>query len=242
MRLAGWTRPVAGRSAALSITRGARLAKPAPRSGSMTMMRAMLRLASPSSSGSPTCEAERIEQRGVDPDGARRRRLGDVGLVRAGRAAHAQLAAQRIAVAHRLDADQARRAALVVGGAAHAREVGGRRRRQAERARPWPRTRPASAGRSTTIASPPSIWRASRARPPLIRSAKKPTAVSAATASVTATTSRRSSPARKSRSSWRQPSCQTEGGRSACDGAARGERQRCGGRSASSQARNLHES
>ena len=38
-----------------------------------------------------------------------------------------------------------------------------------------------------TMASPPSSWRASRARPPLMRSAKKPTAVSAATASITAT-------------------------------------------------------
>ena len=69
------------------------------------------------------------------------------------------------------------------------------------------------AGRSlATMASPPSSWRASRARPPLMRSAKKPTAVSAATASVTATTSRRSSPARKSRSSWRAPRRQAEGG------------------------------
>ena len=47
----------------------------------------------------------------------------------------AQLAAQRIGVAHRLDADQPRRAALGVGRAAHAREVRGGRRRQAERAR-----------------------------------------------------------------------------------------------------------
>ena len=46
-----------------------------------------------------------------------------------------------------------------------------------------------------------------------MRSAKKPTAVSAPTASVTATTSKRSSPARKSRSSWRQPSCHAEGAR-----------------------------
>ena len=63
-----------------------------------------------------------------------------------------------------------------------------------------------------TIASPPSSCRASRVRPPLMRSAKKPTAVSAATASVTATTSRRSSPARKSRSNWRQPRRQALGG------------------------------
>jgi hypothetical protein len=48
-----------------------------------------------------------------------------------------------------------------------------------------------------------------------MRSAKKPTAVSAATASVTATTRRRSSPARKSRPSWRQPSCHAEGERGA---------------------------
>ena len=61
-----------------------------------------------------------------------------------------------------------------------------------------------------TMASPPSSWRASRARPPLMRSAKKPTAVSAATASATATISKRSSPARKSRRSVFQPSRQNE--------------------------------
>src|SRR4249920_1174762 len=76
------------------------------------------------------------------------------------------------------------------------------------------------AGRSlATIASPPSSERASRARPPLIRSAKKPTAVSAPTARVTATTSKRSSPARKSRVSWRQPSRHADGavgGREGC--------------------------
>ena len=54
MRLAGCTRPVAGRSASASITRGASVAKPAPRSGSMTMMRAIFSAVSPNSSGSPT--------------------------------------------------------------------------------------------------------------------------------------------------------------------------------------------
>ena len=66
-----------------------------------------------------------------------------------------------------------------------------------------------------TIASPPSSALASRARPAFRRSAKKPTALSAATASVTATTSSRNSPARRSRSNWRQASVKTEGGRSA---------------------------
>jgi len=61
------------------------------------------------------------------------------------------------------------------------------------------------------MASPPSSWRASRARPAFRRSAKKPTAVSAATASSTATASRRSSPARKSRRVWRSASARTEG-------------------------------
>ena len=64
-----------------------------------------------------------------------------------------------------------------------------------------------------TTASPPSNWRASRCRPLLRRSAKKPTAVSAATASITATASRRSSPARKSRSAWRQARLRRDGGR-----------------------------
>src|SRR4051812_639610 len=62
----------------------------------------------------------------------------------------------------------------------------------------------------TTTASPPISARASRVRPVFRRSAKKPTAVSAATASVTATISRRSSPARRSRQSVRHPSCQAE--------------------------------
>ena len=64
-----------------------------------------------------------------------------------------------------------------------------------------------------TTASPPSSCRASRAKPPLSRSAKKPTAVSAATASVTASASRRNSPARKSRASWRAASAHQSGGR-----------------------------
>src|SRR5512140_3348798 len=61
-----------------------------------------------------------------------------------------------------------------------------------------------------TTASPPSNWRASRTSPPLSRSAKKPTAVNAATASVTATISKRSSPARRSRHRVRHPSSQKE--------------------------------
>ena len=62
-----------------------------------------------------------------------------------------------------------------------------------------------------TIASPPSNWRASRARPRSSRSAKNPTAVSADTASVTASSSRRNSPARKSRWVWRQARDQRRG-------------------------------
>jgi len=44
-----------------------------------------------------------------------------------------------------------------------------------------------------------------------MRSAKKPTALSAATASITATTSSRNSPARKSRASWRHASRHSDG-------------------------------
>jgi len=54
-RLAGCTRPVAGKSALLIITRGAKLMKPAPRSGSTTMTRVMVNEESPSSSGWPIC-------------------------------------------------------------------------------------------------------------------------------------------------------------------------------------------
>jgi len=46
--------------------------------------------------------------------------------------------------------------------------------------------------------------------PALEAIAKKPTAVSAATASVTATISSRNSPARRSRHSVREPRCQAE--------------------------------
>ncbi len=68
-------------------------------------------------------------------------------------------------------------------------------------------------GRSLdTMASPPSNCRASRARLRSRRSAKNPTAVRAPTASVTATSSRRNSPARKSRSVWRQARANAEGG------------------------------
>ena len=56
-----------------------------------------------------------------------------------------------------------------------------------------------------TTTSPPSSCRASRCSPPWSRSAKKPTEVSAATASVTATINKRSSPARRSRSKVRHP-------------------------------------
>jgi hypothetical protein len=64
-----------------------------------------------------------------------------------------------------------------------------------------------------TMASPPSSARASRASATLRRSAKKPTAVSAATASITATSSKRSSPARRSRRIWRQAIAATLMGR-----------------------------
>jgi hypothetical protein len=53
MRLAGCTSLVAGRSAALSSTRGAKVEKPVPRSGSSSTTRPMRSWASPSSSGSP---------------------------------------------------------------------------------------------------------------------------------------------------------------------------------------------
>mgnify|MGYP003605011534 CR=1 FL=1 len=63
-----------------------------------------------------------------------------------------------------------------------------------------------------TTASPPSSVSASRASPACRRSAKKPTLQIAATASATATSISRNSPARKSRSSCRQARCSTEGG------------------------------
>ena len=211
------------RSASLMMTRGAKLEKPAPRSGSMTMTRAIFRsrrraAADRRRSG----RASRAPRHRPRPCRARAWHRPPSVTGPPGASATLHPAAQRIARAHRLDCDQPRRAALVVGRPAHAREVRGRGGAQAERRAPSLRKPPAPAGRSTTIASPPSSWRASRARPPLMRSAKKPTAVSAATASVTATTSRRSSPARKSRSNWRQPSRHAEGGCRAASRPARG--------------------
>ena len=136
MRLAGCTRPVAARSASLSMTRGAKLEKPAPRSGSMTMMRAIFRLASPSSSGSPTARpsasSSAASTHAVPLAGA----AATSTSLRARRLANAQPAAQRIGVADGLDADQPRRAALLVGRAAHARKVRRRRGGEAELARP----------------------------------------------------------------------------------------------------------
>jgi colicin import membrane protein len=93
-------------------------------------------------------EAERVEHGGVDPHGARRRRGGDVGLLDARCIANPQLAAQRVGVAHRLGADQPRRASFLVGRATHAREVR-HRRRSPGRGRAHAReSRPAPAGRS----------------------------------------------------------------------------------------------
>ena len=112
MRLAGCTRPVAGRSAAFSMTRGAKLAKPAPRSGSMTMTRR--------SSGWRRRAAACRRRAGRANRAPRRRPTSCRARARAatsssfapGAAAHAQLAAQRIGVADRLDAHQSGRAAL----------------------------------------------------------------------------------------------------------------------------------
>ena len=61
-----------------------------------------------------------------------------------------------------------------------------------------------------STASPPKSCSASRCKPPLSRSAKKPTAVSDATAKVTATISKRNSPERKSRHKERHPRRQKE--------------------------------
>ena len=72
-------------------------------------------------------------------------------------------------------------------------------------------TKIAGVGLSLEItASPPSNCRASRCKPPLSRSAKKLTAVRAATARVTATISKRKSPERRSRNKVRQPRRQKE--------------------------------
>ena len=139
--------------------------KPAPRSGSIRIVRAIVRLASPSSSGSPTFSASAVEQTRVDPDRAGCRRAGLSRRGAAGAGAQSELAAQRIGRADRLHRDQPGRAAVRIVGPAHAREAGRRRGRR----------RPSDAAFATncggaglslrTIASPPINWRASRARP-----------------------------------------------------------------------------
>ena len=80
-------------------------------------------------------QVERIEDGRVDPHAAARRSAAGAALGGAGRVAQFELAAQRIAVADRLDGHQPRGAAARVGGAAHARKADRARHQQALRAR-----------------------------------------------------------------------------------------------------------
>ena len=135
MRLAGWTRPVAARSASFSMHARREAGEAGAAVGLDDDDAGDLQARVAEQERVADGEAERVEQRGVDPRRALGRRRGDVDVLRARRVANAQPAAQRVGVADRLDADQPRRAALLVGSAAHAREVRRRRGREAERAR-----------------------------------------------------------------------------------------------------------
>ena len=77
-------------------------------------------------------QVQRAQQGRIDPHRAGRRRLRQGLVGRAWPGVHQQPAAQRVAVAHRLDADQPGRAALGVRGPAHAREAGRGGGREAE--------------------------------------------------------------------------------------------------------------
>jgi len=204
MRLAGCTRPVAGTSAWLSMARGAKLMKPAPRSGSTTMMRAMRSCASPSSSMSP------IDNPSASSKGASTHTSPGAGIPRvtcpraSGESATCRLPRKgypgsTLLRATSLVAPPCRSLARPMVGKPMVVTVC----RPSARARS---TKAAGVGLSlATTASPPSNCRASRCSPPCNRSAKKPTDVSAATARVTATMSRRNSPARRSRARVRSP-------------------------------------
>ena len=196
------------RSASCSITRGAKLMKPAPRSGSShdDARDAQLRVAEQQRVADLQRRAPRAARhrpRRVPRSGARARPGAGVPPAVGARAA-CRAADSRRSPPSPPPAAWRRRASS--GARAMLGKAGDGGDAQAELRAPLRRTRRGVGWSLATIASPPSSWRASRARPLLSRSAKKPTAVSAATASITATTSRRSSPARKSRASWRQAS------------------------------------
>ncbi len=208
-RLDGCTRPVAGRSAMLSMTRGASAAKPAPRSGSMAMRPAMRSVASPSSRPSPT-----FSDSAPASDGS----IQTVPIAGAWCSACTGAVSPNLTViAPR--SGYAPSTALTAASlaappwAAPARAMLGK-------LAAWPTSSPRSiaacvnAGGSglsaSTTASPPSSCAASRARPERMRSAKKPTAVNAPTASTTAHSSSFNSPAMKSRQTWRPARRQIE--------------------------------
>jgi len=186
--------------------------KPAPRSGSTTSTRATVKDVSPSSSGCPTrrssATSSAASTQAVPGDGMSRVAVSAVW------ASGAVRSTPRSGYPGPTAFSATSRAAPPCSSGA---------RPMVGKSSVWlvcrPRAR-ACASKSgagglslRTTASPPISARASRARPPCNRSAKKPTAVSAATASVTASTSSRNSPARQSRRSEVQPKDQKEGTR-----------------------------
>ena len=199
MRLAGWMSAVDARSASFNITRGEKLLKPAPRSGSITMTWAMRNAASPSSKLSPIfrlmASSKAASTHTVPGSGALATLTSPDALAvlfkrnwpRSGYALLTALTPTKRVAPPLSSGARPMLGKLVVVATF----------------KPSSRAfsvKDAGTGWSLeTMASPPSNCRASRARPWLMRSAKKPTAVSAATAKVTATTNKRSSPARKSR-------------------------------------------
>ena len=222
-RLVGCTSPVASRSASLSITRGENAAMPTPRSGSATMTAAIRRLASPKDNASPTLSCSALSTpgstqtlpRGGAPFCAAGGACSTTATVTCPRSGYASLTALTLTS---LEAPPCASAARPMLG--NPSDVAVRR----------PSARACCANSTgvgwseATIASPPSSWWASRSSPASMRSAKNPTAVSAATASITATTSSRSSPALKSRTDWRAASVQVEGRRAATVSALMGRR------------------
>ena len=139
----------------------AKLRKPAPRSGSMTMVAVDGHAASPSSSGRPASQRCPARRRPPTPGPARAARFP------AGRRGAGQLqrAAQRVALAHRLDAASRVAPPCVVGRAGHAGKVA----LVTTTLQPMARALASISGgvglSLLTTASPPSSWRASRARP-----------------------------------------------------------------------------
>ena len=188
--------PVDSRSESASITRGAKLMKAAPRSGSTDITREILRRRSPRRSSSPTPTPRACSSCGSTHT------VPGAGTSRVGSSAPPAARCTRRVPRKGYSGDTAFTAASEVPSPSAASAMLGKLTVRAS-IRPSLRARSATSGpmgwSADSTTSAPSNWVASRSRPRRMRSTKKPTLVTAATATTSAAQSRRSSPARQSR-------------------------------------------